>query len=304
MHPFEPSSAVASSRRNKIRAQRAATQRPYVPYMYSEDAELAVKVALATGRPLLLRGEAGCGKSTMAFDAAVVLGWTYYEKVFTSRTTAGEVMWSVDSVRRLADATAHPELARENRNYVTPEVLWWAFDAESAGKFAPGDPGEDSDPDRTGAVVLLDEIDKADPDVPNDLLQPLGDNRFAVHDLPGLVVNRKRPLLLVVTSNQERALTRAFLRRCVCLTFPPPDAAWLEMVARRHYPEVSSGLLAQLVEVLMKHRKHAPDGAHRPGVSELLDAIRACQTFGIADETHADWDRLARVLMKKHEGEQ
>jgi MoxR-like ATPase len=306
---IDPNSPESAIRRDAIRAGRAGSARLYVPYQYSADAAMAVKVALATSRPLLLRGEAGCGKSTLAFDAAVCLGWSYYEMVFTSRTTASEAMWSVDAVRRLADAPVVPERARDLRNYVNPGALWWAFDPSSAAEFMRDDPGEAADPasagsgSSAGAVVLLDEIDKADPDVPNDLLQPLGDNRFTVPELR-YIVTRRRPLLFIVTSNQERALTRAFLRRCVCYTFPKPTAAWLHSIAVRHFPDVERGLVNLLIEVLMTHRDQTPDGAHRPGVSELLDAIRACHALGIHYDRDGDWDRLAAVLMRKHEGDQ
>jgi MoxR-like ATPase len=297
---FDPDSAEAHQRRATLQVLRDGTSRRYVPYQYSDEARMAVSVALATRRPLLLRGEAGIGKSTLALDAAVVLGWTYYEKVFTSRTTATDILWTSDAVRRLADASAAPDSARELRNYVTPEPLWWAFDPVSAATCGP-DPGEELGRRDAGAVVLLDEIDKADPDVPNDLLQALGDDRFTIPELR-LVVQRMRPLLLIVTRNQERDLTRAFLRRCVCLTLAPPSAPWLAAIATRHFPDVDRGLVDMLINVLMQHRAASPDGAHRPGVSELLDAIRACRALGIVDPEDPAWQQMTRVLMKKHEG--
>src|SRR5262249_12388908 len=144
-------------------------------YVYNGHIILAVRVALATGRPLLVRGSSGSGKSSLARHAARVLRWRYYEKVVTSRTQAQDLLWEVDHLRRLQDAQA-TKLRGGYQRYVRPGVFWWAFDrAKAAGQAARSrlagrgtarlDPNLGDDHER--AVVLVDEIDKADPDVPN-----------------------------------------------------------------------------------------------------------------------------------------
>ena len=157
-------------------------------YVYTEEIILAVNVALATRRPLLVRGPSGSGKSSLARNIAQFKGWRYYDKVITSRTQARDLLWDIDLVRRLHDARFADQTLPEGLGpYVIPGVFWWAFDRESAGRHGT-DPQHESDDER--AVVLLDEIDKADPDVPNNLLVPLGSLEFIV-DETGELVNAK-----------------------------------------------------------------------------------------------------------------
>ena len=158
-------------------------------YVYTEKIVLAVNVALATGRLLLVRGPTGSGKSSLAYNVARCQGWRYYEEVISSRTQARDLQWTFDAVRRLSDAQAN-QLQTHLAAYVEPGVLWWAFDRASARRrgwppeeadFLPAeDPRVGTDSER--CVVLLDEMDKADPDVPNDLLVTLGSFQFVVRE--------------------------------------------------------------------------------------------------------------------------
>jgi MoxR-like ATPase len=267
-------------------------------YSYGSDRSgdeivLSVNIALAVNRPLLLRGAPGCGKSSMARDLARRLGRTYYETAISSRTSARDLQWSFDAVKRLGDSHVGGEKAQTYVNtparYVAPGPLWWAFDpttaprrgtAASADVVPPlDDPGVGPQKGKsTGAVLLLDEIDKAEPDVPNDLLVPLGAGRFDVTDLPELQIAVKRPVLIVITTNNERELPPAFLRRCVVLTLTRPDSERAIRIARAHFSSNKIGD-DELHALVRRFDTIAEDadvrGLRPPGTAELLDATRA-----------------------------
>ncbi|MFF2535893.1 AAA family ATPase [Streptomyces cyaneofuscatus] len=293
-------------------------------YVMPSDLSLAVEVALATGRPLLLRGEPGSGKSSLAPWVARERGWRYYEHVVTSQTRARDLLWSFDAVRRLADAQAerHTSHGRASRHfegrYVQPGPLWWAFAPRSAEGFVSRSSGRHGTgpqhrPSGGGrkefrvekgrstdhAVVLIDEIDKADPDVPNGLLVPLSSNGFVVAET-GTEVSVEPPEqptdtpfsrhLIVITTNEERELPQAFLRRCVIARLQPPeDVKELVRIAHQHLtarlPEVSPTdleLAAALAEELREVRRVAArDGVRRPSTAEYLDALWACRSLGV-----------------------
>jgi MoxR-like ATPase len=210
-------------------------------YVMPYELEFAVKVALATGRPLLLRGMPGSGKSSLAPFIARQLGWRYYEHVVTYRTQPRELLWTFDSVRRLGDAQVAVSRGErpDDASYVQPGVLWWALAPRSARRRGRSEGTEVTDPcpdpfekinrERSPdhAVVLIDEVDKADPDVPNSLLVPLGLRRFRVTEIgeeilpeqPGAAPRstqengRQARHLVVLTTNEERELPQALLRR-------------------------------------------------------------------------------------------
>jgi MoxR-like ATPase len=280
-------------------------------YEYSPEIELAVNVALAAGRPLLVRGRPGTGKSSLARSVATLLGWRYYAMTVSSRTTARDLLWTFDSVARLADAQAGSAHIRHRSAYVSPGVLWWAFDPDSArqrgldrsersaaegrGFSEAVDPSPSGDPDR--AVVLIDEIDKADPDVPNDLLVPLGSFQFAMEDRPPVVA--RNPPLVIITTNEERDLPKAFLRRCVILALADPSRERLGKIARRHFPAAKDAELGPLLDEYERvNDERQARGEPRPSVAELLDALAACRNLG--SPPGADrWPGLASLLLDK-----
>lgn len=273
-------------------------------YVYDDDIVLAVNVALATGRPLLVSGEPGTGKTSLAQDVAQRLGWRYYELAITSRTQGQDLLWKFDAVRRLSDAQASYEgqrLVKEDSAYVEPGVLWWAFHWESAGTFAE-DPQKEVDSE--GAVVLLDEIDKADPDVPNNLLGALGSYEFRVQVKPvDILVRAKRPPLVVLTTNDERELPRAFLRRCVSLTLEAPGKERLLEIARAHFPNGSEALFDKVADELFAIRQENERSDRKlPAIAEYLDAVRACERLELAPNSPSwleHWAAVAEATLAK-----
>jgi MoxR-like ATPase len=278
-------------------------------YVYSESTVLALNVAMATARPLLISGEPGSGKTTLALNAARVLGRWFFKETVTSRTKADDLMWRFDTLRRLNDAQTPGEPLRPRQYYVEPGRLWWAFDPVSAitrGKgwqvgpddsaANPGIPGTDN-----RAVLLLDEIDKADPDVPNDLLEPFDTGSFSVRDTDDAIA-RQRDVLLILTTNGERELPPAFLRRCVTLKLAEPTADWLVQIAeRRSGLGAGATLIRAVADEVMAWRAVARKlGVRAPGTAEFLDAVRACQDLGITTQSEA-WQSVARTALWKND---
>jgi MoxR-like ATPase len=286
-----------------------AGKRPEDIYLYPPRTTLALNLALATRRPLLISGEPGSGKTTLARSAASVLGAWFYSETVTSRTRAVDLLWRFDALRRLNDAQTRGTSARAARFYVEPGTLWWAFDPESAEhrgtleKMPPDDriknPGIAGANDQ--AVVLLDEIDKADPDVPNDLLEPFDVKSFRVADTND-EIDAKRPVLLVLTTNGERELPPACLRRCVTLTLDPPkDPGWFARIADNRYPDDDSGLHITVADEVMKWRGLAKKaGVREPSTAEYLDAIAVCRGLNIRPGTDV-WNDVARAVFWKQE---
>jgi MoxR-like ATPase len=260
-------------------------------YVWDEKTVFAIQVAQTTRRPLLLRGPAGSGKSSLAPFVANTLGLPFYPFSVNARTQARDMMWEFDALGRLNDANvsqsdeAAKRRVSERHNYLNPGMLWWAFDPASARYrgLASLDAlavGEAKDPSGVGngdgAVVLIDEIDKADPDVPNNLLEALGSRQFTVQET-GTTIKDKRSPLVIITTNEERELPRAFLRRCVVLHLKEKSAAELASIAQQHFAQDRGGLYQSVADSLVQLRKESITLGHRPpSTAEYLDAIDAC----------------------------
>ena len=314
-------------------AGSAPDRRDGAVYVLDDQLRMAVDVALATGRPLLLRGEPGSGKSSLAAFIARNLGWRYYEHVVSSRTTAQDLLWSFDSMRRLADASAPRRDGQsaelDDAEYLEPGVMWWALDRKSAlmrGRpTVPGSPEADgaAEPfpglnagrNKEHSVVLIDEIDKADPDVPNGLLVPLGSTEFLVTPIRFLVRQQlsgddQPHHLIVITTNEERELPPAFLRRCIVHTLLVPDRETLLAIARRHLTlggseltDQNTKLLGQLADKFFSLRTEAQRRGERPpSTAEYLDAVRVCLRLRVqvGDKT---WDLVEPLVLVKHQRE-
>lgn len=290
-------------------------------YVYSENVRFAVRVAIAAGRPLLISGEPGSGKSSLASSIARVLKWRYYESVVTSRTQARDLQYSYDAVHRLADAGAAPapqETQGGLHRYIEPEVMWWALapasavrrglpDDESLVVPAATDPGlhfQSDKPAEARAVVLLDEIDKADPDVPNDLLVLLGSLQFHVREIRRTITgNRQRPPLIVITTNEERDLPPAFRRRCieVALALPMFEELFVDhmvKVASAHFgPRDGDTLYQDLARRSFAIRAtQAERGLRQVSTAEFLDAVRSCLQLATSPPADGEGDALWRFI--------
>jgi MoxR-like ATPase len=278
----------------------AAGDRVDVPvYIYDEQIIRAVNVAGVTGRPLLVEGPSGCGKSSLAEHVAHTMDWDYYRYTVTSRTQAGDLLYRIDQLKRLGDAEAGQPVADMSK-YVEPGVLWKAFDKDGAASVRPSKKPAEADPfglpgkgRGNGTVVLLDEIDKADPDVPNNLLLPLGSYEFYVDELDFPVYAQRVPLV-VLTTNNERRLPDAFLRRCVNMKLSSPDESHLITVGRAHYPTANSQDVETIAKLLLKISSEKS----RPSTAEYLDTVRACIALKI-NPNSSDWEWLKQITAWK-----
>jgi MoxR-like ATPase len=331
-------------------------------YLQNPELQLVAEIAIVTGRPLLLRGEPGSGKSSFAPFVARNLDWRYYEFNVTGRTEAKDMLWRFDALRRLRDAQAAREadIVIDSRNYVTPGVLWWAFNRTSALEFIreKNKPGEkpaseesdgetssdfkgnepasavsdgelfsdiNSDRKGKGAVVLIDEIDKADPNVPNDLLEVIGLNRFTI-DETGDVVERDDfmpgdtpaapddfgRLLIVITTNEERDLPPAFLRRCIVHDLAEPDKQddlidrWIKIAqlhASNSIRETQGGdkMVRKIVELCWTLREQTANELRRsPSIAEFLDVLKICFRLNIMPDSDSDvWKQVENSVLIK-----
>jgi MoxR-like ATPase len=261
----------------------------------------AIKAALAAERPLLVRGEPGTGKSQLARAAAHILGRAFLPDVVHSRSECTDLQYSYDAVSRLGEAQAlgvtgkSAEVAErlDPLNFLCPGVLWWAFDWESAilqharcrhTIKKPAVPAGWKPED--GCVVLIDEIDKADVELPNGLLETLGNGSFTVPfaiEKESVGMSEKTPPpLVVITTNEERELPAAFVRRCLVLYLELPGEEekctdWLVARGKIHFDGACSEMVMKEVAAqLWKDRSDAiKNGMPAPGQAEYLDMLRA-----------------------------
>ncbi len=313
---FDPVSLSGASEDQDGTITSGVGAEPGDVYVYTPKVVLAINIALATQRPLLISGEPGSGKTTLARNVANVLGWWFFKETVTSRTRASDLLWTFDTLRRLNDAQS-PGGLQDRRHYVEPGTLWWAFDPVSAPNRGNGTPlptqSQAVNPGRlprsaqpnaaARAVVLLDEIDKADPDVPNDLLEPFDVGEFTVKDTAAQIRRTREGLLLVLTTNGERELPPAFVRRCVTLALvDEPTEEWFLKIARRRYAADDAVMTDVAREVLQWRKTARAAGVRRPGTAEFLDAYVACRELGIDRDSDA-WQQVARSVLWKQEKE-
>ncbi len=287
-------------------------------HVFEADHVHAVNTAIAAGRPLLLRGEPGTGKSQLARAAAVAMRRAFVAKVIDARTEARDLLYTVDTVERLAqaqvlgalragDASVHELL--DHAKFLRPGPLFWAFDWDEAKKYklgrepAPPHPECDS---KNGVVLLLDEIDKADVDVPNGLLEALGNGSFPVPDRADPIVAMTDPLV-VVTTNEERALPDAFLRRCLVLQLglPDDDAKLIEHLVKRgaaHFAKMKTTVLERAAELLVDDRRGVRErGLSPPGQAEYLDLLRALDKREKSEKKQLETlATIAKFAYRKH----
>ena len=223
-------------------------------YIATPDLMLAVNAALRLQRPLLIKGEPGTGKTLLAEEIARGLNMPLHQWHIKSTTKAQQGLYEYDAVSRLRDSQLGDARVKDIANYIVKGVLWQAFETE-----AP-------------AVVLIDEIDKADIEFPNDLLRELDRMEFHVYETQQTIRARQRPLV-VITSNNEKELPDAFLRRCFFHYIRFPDRTTMQKIVNVHYPDLKQNLLREALEVFFELRD-LPGLRKKPTTSELLDWIK------------------------------
>ncbi len=281
---------------------------PQAVHVFDRESVYALAAAEAAGRPLLIRGEPGAGKSQLARAAAVAAQRLFISVVVNARTECQDLQWQFDAVGRLGEAqtlahVSEPDilLRLHPRRFLSPGPLWWVFDWNSAqSQWTDCDNPLAHVPlypegwqSSHGSVLLIDEIDKADTDLPNGLLETLGNGDFAVPYLRDSVrQSAASPApLVIITTNEERELPAAFLRRCLVLhlSLPEDDETLLEWLCQRgdvHFQAQCSELVRrQAGELLLEDRRAALDqGLPPPGQAEYLDLLRAVCTMADDEE--------------------
>lgn len=326
---------------------------PRKTHLLEKTHELALTAACNAGRPLLVRGEPGMGKSQLARAAAVLLKRPFLPFVVTASTEPTDLLWRFDAVARLAEAqlcaarsdtdSRSIEKHLDPKRFLTPGPLWWAINWKSAHTLwnetnkgrKPAEPWEwkweeeDEDwkieetewCDSRGCVVLIDEIDKADAEVPNSMLEVLGNWSFSVPHLVctdnGRVTNEiaipegyTKPLV-IITTNEERELPAAFIRRCLVLEIVPPSNSeglkeWFLKCGHAHYggySRCSEPVLSKAAEIIEKDRSNAISAnlPAKPGLAEYLDLVGA--VVNTDDSTPADdlLDEVKQFVVGKHQ---
>ncbi len=223
-------------------------------YVSTDDLTLAVNAAVTLQRPLLVKGEPGTGKTRLAIEVAKSLGMPYYEWHVKSTTKAQQGLYEYDAVSRLRDSQLGDSKVKDIANYIVKGKLWECFESE------------------TTPVLLIDEIDKADIEFPNDLLRELDQMEFYVYETKQLVKARNRPVI-IITSNNEKELPDAFLRRCFFHYIRFPDKETMQKIVDVHHPDIKKNLLKEAMEAFFGLRE-LPGLKKKPSTSELLDWLK------------------------------
>lgn len=239
-------------------------------YVATEDLRVAVNASLVLQRPLLVKGEPGTGKTVLAQEVARALGAPLIEWHIKSTTKAHQGLYEYDAVSRLRDSQLGDARVEDIRNYIKRGKLWEAFQAD------------------TRAVLLIDEIDKADIEFPNDLLQELDRMEFFVYETGETVRATHRPLV-IITSNNEKELPDAFLRRCFFHYIRFPDADTMAAIVEIHFPGLKKRLLSEALSLFYEIRE-VPGLKKKPATSELLDWIKLLVSEDISPETLRERD--------------
>ncbi|HUH59157.1 MAG TPA: MoxR family ATPase [Candidimonas sp.] len=254
-------------------------------YIATDDLKLAVNAAIALQRPLLIKGEPGTGKTMLAEEVAAALNRPLMQWHIKSTTKAHQGLYEYDAVSRLRDSQLGDEKVRDIGNYIVKGVLWQAFEADHP------------------VVVLIDEIDKADIEFPNDLLRELDRMEFHVYETRQTVQAKHRPLI-IITSNNEKDLPDAFLRRCFFHYISFPDRDTMKEIVGVHYPTVREDVLRAALDTFFALRE-APGLKKKPSTSEFLDWLRLLLNEAIPAKdiasTAGDLPLMAGALLKNEQ---
>ena len=233
-------------------------------YVATDELQLAVNAAIALEKPLLIKGEPGTGKTMLAEQISEALGMPLIQWHVKSTTKAQQGLYEYDAVSRLRDSQLGDEKVKDISNYIVKGKMWEAFEAEQQ------------------SVLLIDEIDKADIEFPNDLLLELDKMEFFVYETQKLVKATTRPIV-IITSNNEKELPDAFLRRCFFHYIEFPNSQTMEKIVDVHYPEIKKDLVRQAMDVFFDVRK-IPGLKKKPSTSELIDWLKLLMADDIPDE--------------------
>jgi MoxR-like ATPase len=234
-------------------------------YVATDDLQLAVNAAVTLQRPLLIKGEPGTGKTMLAEEVAGTMGKQLLSWHIKSTTKAQQGLYEYDAVSRLRDSQLGDDKVHDIKNYIKPGKLWEAFTSDEQ------------------VVLLIDEIDKADIEFPNDLLVELDKMQFSVYETGETVTAKQRPII-IITSNNEKELPDAFLRRCFFHYIKFPDKKTMEAIIQVHFPDLKKDLLNAALETFFEVRD-IPGLKKRPSTSELIDWIKLLVADDIPLET-------------------
>ena len=233
-------------------------------YVATSELQLAVNAAIALEKPLLIKGEPGTGKTMLAEQISEALGMPLIQWHVKSTTKAQQGLYEYDAVYRLRDSQLGDEKVKDISNYIVKGKMWEAFEAEQQ------------------SVLLIDEIDKADIEFPNDLLLELDKMEFFVYETQKLVKATTRPIV-IITSNNEKELPDAFLRRCFFHYIEFPNSQTMEKIVDVHYPEIKKDLVRQAMDVFFDVRK-IPGLKKKPSTSELIDWLKLLMADDIPED--------------------
>lgn len=244
-------------------------------YVATRELQTAVNAAIALQRPLLIKGEPGTGKTLLAFEVAKALGKQLFTWHIKSTTTAQQGLYEYDAVSRLRDSQLGDDRVNEVENYIKKGKIWEAFDTEEQ------------------SVLLIDEIDKADIEFPNDLLQELDRMEFYCYELKRTIKAKHRPIV-IITSNNEKELPDAFLRRCFFHFIRFPDKETMQQIVDVHYAGLEETLLANALKTFFGIRE-IKNLKKRPSTSELIDWLKLLLVGKVSADDLDDLSKMNQV---------
>ena len=244
-------------------------------YVATDDLRMAVNAAVTLERPLLIKGEPGTGKTMLAEEVALGLGMRLIQWHIKSTTKAQQGLYEYDAVSRLRDSQLGDEKVHDIGNYIKRGKLWEAFDSDEQ------------------VVLLIDEVDKADIEFPNDLLVELDRMEFFVYETGQTIKAKQRPVI-IITSNNEKELPDAFLRRCFFHFINFPDRDTMREIVGVHYPAIAKDLVQEAMEVFFDVRA-IPGLKKKPSTSELIDWLKLLMADDIPDEILKERDHTKAI---------